>query len=489
MRLDTSQQMRLEQRMKLAPRMIQAMEILQLPLMALQERIDAELASNPVLELREADDEGPAEEEAVDVREDRDLVVRDNNDQAEDFQRMDSFQHEHETAVWEGEDFRPARSYDGERDAKMDAMANAPAPAQSLYEFLVDQWAFVEADPAVLQAGELILEHLDEDGYLRETLEELAARANGRVALADLKSALPLVQRLEPIGVGARDLKECLLIQLAVQAAAGQDVALQCELVRSFTRDILANRLPLIARKTDHTLEQIKAAIECLSHLNPRPGSLISERGAPAIMPDLIVELDEAGAPVVRMSYESTPPLHINRAYRRMARRREVDKGAREFLQSNIRAAEWLIGAIQQRRQTMLRVAQEVFAAQKEFFSRGQAGLHPLPMASVADKVGVHVATVSRAVAGKYVQTPRGIFPLRMFFSGGTTTEAGEGLAWDAIRDKLREVIDKEDKASPLSDDELVEALKKAGIKIARRTVAKYRNLLKIPPARQRKQY
>ena len=489
MRLDTSQQMRLEQRMKLVPRMIQAMEILQLPLMALQERIDAELASNPVLELREGMEDGPAVAEPADVPNERDLVVRDNNDQAEDFERAESFQNEHETAVWEGEDYRPARSSAGERDAKMDAMANTPAPAQSLYEYLMDQWAFVEAPPAVHPAGELLLVQLDEDGYLRETLEALEAKAGGTVALADLEASLPLVQRLEPVGVGARDLKECLIIQLAAMEAAGQDVDLERELVRSFTRDIQANRLPLIARKTAHTVEEVKAAIERLSHLNPRPGSLIGERGAPVITPDLVVDLDEAGHPVARLTNDTLPPLHINRAYRRMARKRELDKGARQFLQDNIRSAQWLIGAIYQRRTTMLRVAQEVFAAQKEFFTQGRAGLHPLPMAAVAQKVGVHVATISRAVAGKYVQTPRGIFPLRMFFSGGTTTEGGEDMAWDAVRDKLREVIDKEDKANPLNDDELVDALTRAGIKIARRTVAKYRSILKIPPARQRKQY
>jgi RNA polymerase sigma-54 factor len=479
--------MRLEQRMKLAPRMIQAMEILQLPLMALQERIDAELASNPVLELREAADEAPAEAPAL--PDERDLVIRDDNDQPEDFQRSETFRDENEMAVWEGDDYRPARASFGERDAKLDAMANTPAPAESLYEYLIDQWAFVEADAAVRKAGELILVQLDEDGYLRQKLDDIVAKAAGAVTLADLQAALPLVQQLEPAGVGARDLRECLLIQLAAMDAAGQNVSLERELVRSFTHDIEANRLPLIARKTSNTVEDVKAAIERLSHLNPRPGSLIGERGAPVILPDLVVELDEAGNPVVRLANDSVPPLHINRMYQRMARKRDLDKGARQFLQDNIRSAQWLIGAIYQRRATMLHVAQEVFAAQKDFFTLGQAALRPLPMATVAKKVGVHVATISRAVAGKYVQTPRGIFPLRMFFSGGTTTQDGENLAWDAVRDKLREIIDNEDKANPLGDDELVEALTQAGIQIARRTVAKYRSLLKIPPARQRRQY
>jgi len=492
MRLDTTQHMRLEQRMKLAPRMIQAMEILQLPLMALQERVDAELAVNPVLELREGGDglEPQDDEEAgpPEVRDEQALVVKDNDDQAEDFQRLDSYQREYEPDVWDGE-ARSARVQSGQRDAKMDAMANTPAPAESLYEHLMEQWSFVETDEPLRRAGALIIERLDEDGYLRERVEDLAESVGGAVPLADLKAALGLVQRLEPTGVAARDLKECLLIQLAARQAAGQDVSLECELVRSFTRDIQMNRLPFIARKTDHTVDQIKQAIERLSHLNPRPGSLIGERGVPVIVPDIIVDLDEDGRPVVRMSRQSSPCLHISRAYRRMAKGRGLNRGAKEFLQNNIRSAQWLIGAIQQRQNTVLRVAQEVFAVQKEFFEHGPAALKPLPMAVVADKVGVHVATVSRAVAGKHAQTPRGIFPLRIFFSGGKTSSEGEDMAWDAIKARLQEVIDAEDKADPLNDDQLVAKLAEAGISIARRTVAKYRKLMDIPPARQRRQF
>lgn len=477
--------------MKLAPRMIQAMEILQLPLMALQERIETELSSNPVLELREGADAQPESQvdEAPGVADERPLVVREDGSQAEDFQRLEAFDREYEPQIWEGESYRPPRPAAGERDAKLDAMANAPAPAESLYEHLRDQWAFVEADEPVRQAGELILQHLDDDGYLREPLEGLPAQTNRLITPEDLRAALALVQGLEPIGVGARDLRECLLIQLAAKEAAGEDVSLQRELVRSFLRDIQANRLPLIARKLKRPLEEVRDAIEALSHLNPRPGLLIGQRAAPIVVPDIMVELDEDGEPVVLMTDSDLPALQINRGYRRMLRDRGVDRQAKEFLQRNIRSAQWLIEAIQQRRHTVRRVAEEVFAVQKDFFERGPAALKPLPMTDVAERVGVHVATVSRAVAGKYVQTPRGIFPLRMFFSGGTTTDSGTEVAWDAVKAKLQEIVNAEDKAHPLNDDELVDALKAAGIEIARRTVAKYRGLLNIPPARQRRRH
>ncbi len=477
--------------MKLSPQMIQAMEILQLPLMALEERIDAELTSNPVLEREETidDNAAPAVDEPAEAPGDRALVVKDNNDQAEDFQRLDSYQAEYEPDVWNGDGAGRYRGASDGRDPKSEAMANAPAPAQSLYGYLMDQWVFVEIDEAARLAGALIIESLDDSGYLRDRLDELPERTNDPVTVDQLEQALPLVQRLEPTGVGARDLKECLMLQLEAMAEGGRDVSLERELVRSFLRDIEMNHLPLIARKTSHTVEEIKEAIGRLSRLNPRPGRVIGDDNVPLITPDIIVEIDEDGQTVVHMTDARGQALRINKMYSRMSRDRGMDRSAKEFLQKNIRSAHWLIGAIQQRRQTVYRVAVEVFKVQKAFFEHGPAALKPLPMATVAEKVGVHVATVSRAVAGKYAQTPRGVFPLRMFFTGGTTTEDGDDMAWDAVKAKLKEIVDAEDKDAPLNDDELVAKLVDVGITIARRTVAKYRSLMNIPPARRRREY
>jgi RNA polymerase sigma-54 factor len=209
----------------------------------------------------------------------------------------------------------------------------------------------------------------------------------------------------------------------------------------------------------------------------------------PIVLPDLIVEIGDDGEPVVRMADGNTPRLSVSKDYRKMADDRSTDRAARTFLRRNMQSARWLIDAIQQRRYTVQRVAEEVFQVQKEFLEHGEQALHPLPMATVARKVNVHVATVSRAVAGKYVQTPRGIFPLRMFFSGGKTSAGGEDMAWDALKVKLKEVIDAEDKNDPLNDDELAAEMTRHGCVIARRTVTKYRKLLDIPPARKRRLY
>ena len=493
MRLDISQQLRLEQQMKLAPRIIQAMEILQLPMMALQERIDAELESNPVLEMMdpEVDEEAPpAPEEYADDRGEQPMVVDDSNGNQEDFQRLADFEAEYGPEFIEPDArYRPPRAPQDDRDPKMAAMANAPAPAESLNEYLLHQWSFVEADRDVKAAGRLIINFIEDDGYLRTPLEELRERSKKPVSLEVLTEALRGVQQLDPTGVGARDVCECLLLQLAVEAAAGRDVTLETEIVSRFLRDVEMNRLPQIAKRAGRSVEEIKAAIENISHLNPFPGHLVGDRSVPVITPDAIVEMDEDGELYVTMADGNSPRLHISGSYRRLARNRKTDREAKQFLRKNIRSAQWLISAIQQRRETVRRVVEEVFLVQRGFLELGQEALKPLPMMDVAGKVGVHVATVSRAVAGKYVQTPKGIFPLRMFFSGGTKTADGQDVSWNAVKAKLKEVVHNEDKSKPLNDDQLAAELSNHGIDIARRTVAKYRNLLKIPPARKRREY
>ena len=477
--------------MTLSPRMIQAMEILQLPMLALQERIDAELVSNPCLEaIENVDGEPEAPAEAAPTQSgDETLVLGTDRSKEKDFERLEDFGDTYaDDLEWSDRPSRPAAA--GERDSKMDALANTPAPDQTLADHLLEQWMFVEADEPAKLAGQAIISSIDDDGYLRMPLEELVRLDDQPpVTLEGLRRALPLVQRLDPPGVGARDLRECLLIQLEAEAAAGHDVTLEKQLVSEFLREIELNHIPQIARKTGRSVAQVKQAIAGLGRLEARPGRIIGQRAVPYIIPDAMVELDEQGNLVVTMREGELPPLRMSRRYRKMARARGTDPQAREFLRRNLRSAQWLIGAIMQRRQTVRRVVEEVFAAQREFLERGPEALRPLPMADVARKVGVHVATISRAVAGKYVQTPRGIFPLRMFFSGGTTTASGQDMAWDAVKARLKEVVEREDKAKPLDDEQIAKALAEGGVTIARRTVAKYRGILGIPPARQRTVY
>jgi RNA polymerase sigma-54 factor len=296
------------------------------------------------------------------------------------------------------------------------------------------------------------------------------------------------VQKLEPTGVGARNLKECLLIQMA---QSPDHMSFEAQLVSEHMDALLENRLPGIAKKMNCSIERINHAIERMSKLDTSPGLQIGPDQNHPITPDVIVEpCDNSGEYSVRLRDTDLPGLRLNPYYTRMAKDSQVGEPARKFLQNNIRSAQWIMDAIEQRKHTLLRVTKAVVKYQKDFFDKGPLYLRPLPMSKVADDVGVHLATVSRAVAGKYMQCPWGVLPLRKFFSGGMEDDNGQAHSWEAIRVKLQEIIDAEDKTRPLSDDQIREKLVQIGIKnLARRTVAKYRKLLNIPTARFRKRY
>ncbi len=508
MRIDTGQHLRMDQRMKLAPRMIQSMEILQMAQAALEERIEQELASNPTLELEDPSDAADdiaadLQQEARDAREnERELVVTDNGEgqNADDFERLSNLAEEYSddwkaNATGSADDFSTyhAAANTGERDKKMDAMANTAARSASLYDQLLDQWHLVDAPPRIAEAGEYLIGFIDNDGYLRTDPKALLDQAPHHLTAEDLEQAIDLLQQsLEPPGLAARDLRECLLLQIDARRRADPDADLSTErlLVADHLKDIEANRLPRIARTTGLTIEQITHAIHHLRQFQPHPGRQLADDTPRAITPDAIVEYDEqADAYVAHLTHGRTPNLQISADYTRIASEKSTDKKTRDFLGGQLRNARWLIDAIEQRSSTLLRVINVVLTAQRDFFDLGPQALKPLPMTQVADQLGIHVATVSRAVNEKYLQTPRGIFPLRMFFSGGAETEDGQSMAWAAIQARLEEVINAEDKSNPLSDEALVEELKKKGIDIARRTIAKYRKQLNIPSARQRREY
>jgi RNA polymerase sigma-54 factor len=253
---------------------------------------------------------------------------------------------------------------------------------------------------------------------------------------------------------------------------------------------LLQNRLPRIEKSSDLTLDRIHKAKELMRKLNLRPGRDLTSEDVVPVIPDVIVEYDEDNEEyIAHLADNLLPRLQVSGKYAQMARDRSVDRNTRDFLGKQVRNAGWLIDAIQQRNATLMRVVNVVLTRQREFFDHGPQALKPLPMIDVADQLGIHVGTVSRAVADKWMETPRGVVALRRFFSGGTETESGESMSWDAVKATLKEIIEGEDKASPLSDEALAAELKKRGIDIARRTVVKYRQQMSIPSARQRKQF
>ncbi|HUB24398.1 MAG TPA: RNA polymerase factor sigma-54 [Tepidisphaeraceae bacterium] len=498
--------MRHEMRQLLTPRMIQSMEILQLPLMALEERIEQELEANPVLELNQDPDDAaelegserlPPSEPDEARSEQKALVVKENNDQSDDFARLDRISEylENEEFSTNQGNFKGQSSYDGERDKKLDAMNNTASRGITLTEYLLGQWTFVDVPGPVREAGKAIINYIDGEGYLRVELDQIRQESKTPLNINDLREALSNVQTLEPSGVGARNLQECLLIQLAAieqspEMAEGHDLPLERSLITDHLKDLEMNRYPQISKKLGVSIEAIQKAVHGLRRLNPYPGRQIGGVDAPPITPDAVIFYDpETDKYEIEMTHDPAPNLHISALWKKYLKERKGDKKTREFLSNNVRNARWLIESIEQRRSTIMRVIRAVVDAQRDFFDKGQEFLRPLPMVLVAEQLGIHVATVSRAVSEKWVQTPRGVFPLRRFFSQGTTSSEGEDMAWGAVQEKLKTVIDNEDKLNPLNDDEIVQKMHDQGIELARRTVAKYRKILNIPTARQRRQF
>jgi RNA polymerase sigma-54 factor len=473
--------------------MIQSMEILQLPIMALQERIEQEMNENPVLEQQEAEPEVAEEEELPVEREnpdapeeaEKELVVDETKDNVEDFERLSELDRQIPD-FFDENPHRSATRMDEEADRKHDAIANIAARPESLQDYLLHQLSELELDPEVERLAQRIISTLDaaDGGYFRSSLQDLLPPDAGPEQLQQAQTALETVQTLDPPGVAARDLRECLLRQLRPDMPYFEEMQ---ALIADHLEDLRDNRLPVIKRKRGYSIETIKAAWDELRKLNPKPAAFFTETFVPSVMPDIVIEKDTEGRYRVIIEDSRLPCLRISEYYRRRLAEGTATAEEREYVRRKMNAAQWLIESIEQRRNTLTKVAQAVVDYQQQFLDEGPEYIEPLKMQQIADQVGVHVTTVSRAVDDKWVQTPRGILPLRRFFVGGTHTEEGDDIAWDKIRIKLQEVIDREDKNNPYSDDDLMKELKKHGLIVARRTITKYRQKMGIPSSRQRR--
>jgi RNA polymerase sigma-54 factor len=482
--------------MILAPRMIQSMEILQLPIMALQERIQQELQENPVLELKETAEDAPAAEDEdfqgeTPEEPDRDpgaaeLVIEDTGGNELDFDRLEALSKDWEDHF--NEEHRPSRnSMDEEGDKKHDAMQNMASRPQSLQDYLSDQLSFFDTTPEQSRILQHLLAYIDDRGWVSASLEEIAQSfEGGPITAAQVEDALRFIQKLDPPGVGARNMEECLLLQLTPETPHREVLRV---LIQNHLEDIAHNRLPAIQRRTGFDLNVIKEAIEVLRHLNTRPGEMFTPGTIPYVVPDILVERTEDGEYTVRLLDDWLPNIYISRRYVELYREKGSDPKTREYLKRKIQAAQWLQESIEQRRSTLEKVTRAIIKHQRAFLDKGPEHIEPLKMQQIADQVGVHVTTVSRAVDDKWVQTPRGIFSLKRFFGGGTVTDSGEEVAWETIKQKLLEIIAEEDKSNPLSDEDLVAKLNEAGYPVARRTVTKYRKMANIPSSRQRKDW
>jgi len=477
MRLDTSLQQRMQLKQILAPRMIQSMEILQLPTMELSERIEQEWEENPVLDIRDGikDEDGEtatAEEKAEPAEEEQ---VEPYEEYADDW----------DDDVAEFRSSRSASSLDEEGERKLDAMQNMPERPQSLQDYLLEQLGFQDMPDEVCGIVKHLIANLRDNGYL-PPLEEVMETYPRPVSQTEVEHGLRVLQHLEPLGVGARDLKECLLLQLDHDTPHREVVR---TLILHHLEDVMNNRLPVIHKRTGIDVDTIQHAIEALRRLNPNPGAGFDSAHIPYVAPDVQVEFVEDGSFTVKVVDDYLPDVYIKRSLLERFKNRNLDPKERDFLRKKIQSAQWLIDAIRQRRSTLEKVTRAIVEHQKPFLLKQAEHIHPLKMQQIADQVGVHVTTISRAVDDKWVETPRGIFPLKRFFGGGTVTAQGEEVAWELIKSKLTDLINTENKTIPWSDDELVKKLQQAGYPVARRTVTKYRKLLNIPSSRQRKDW
>jgi RNA polymerase sigma-54 factor len=478
MRLDVGLHLRQSLQLRLAPQIIQSIEILQLPTLDLKELIENELQENEALEVLEPAADSIVEAPAPPPVED-DSGFEDDAERTLD--RLDSLADAEGGVV--GTRSRGAGAEAADR--KLEAMQNTPDLESGLAEHLMVQLEELKLPTDVRLAAEEIIHNLNEAGRLEGPLEDVLKNMDEPVSLEAGQRALKVVQSLEPRGVGARDMVECLLLQIEDD---DPDAELKRALIRDHLPDLQRNKMPKVAKALGISTDDLYHLKQSLARmLRLRPGAVWSAEVPHYIRPDVIVEWQD-GDYVVRLVNDALPRIGISQQVRTLLREARNDPKLREHLKRKVDLAKWLIEAIAQRQSTLDRVAKEIVARQRDYFEFGVSHLRPLKMQEVADTLGIHVSTVSRAISEKYVQEPRGITPLKFFFTGGTENDEGGVESRLSVKERVRDIIEREDKHVPKSDDEVAEQLSKEfGLEIARRTVTKYRKALNIPSSRQRR--
>ncbi len=483
MQLRQNLNMRMEQKLKLTPQMIQSIEILLLPQMALEERIMQEIESNPVLEIADGpdDDFAPAtqsETEDVGLTDTGRFEAGERERTATSFEEIAAEQDAYADFLK-----KRASNYDEDAPDKMAAINATAERPPVLADHLLDQLRFIEMSDEARELLADICWQLDAHGYLTVSLEELFEEHQ----LEHAEEAWEAVRSCEPIGVGARDLVDCLLMQLEQESG---DNTFEMELIKTSMDDVLRNRLPVIAANLGVEVSRVQEGVEVIGKLDPRPGMAFALVENQYVIPDAVVERNKDGEWVVSIPDSHLPKIQVNDAYNELLDEGQCEQKDKVYLKEQMSNARFIIDAVAQRKRTLLKIATEIVKHQQAFLEQGPEHLRPLMRQDIADKIGMHVATVSRAVKDKYIQTPSGVMPLATFFSGGISSQDGtEGESSRAVRLKIAKLIENEDKRKPLSDQAIVDILVKEGLDISRRTVTKYRIADGIPSTRQRRVY
>src|SRR5256714_2069737 len=460
----------------LSPQLQQSLLILQTPLLELRNLVQQEMETNPVLE--ELPDQPGADE-----RSEAESSAEGNFDN--EFQKLASLDEEWrdymaQSASYSADGSRGSKEAQDKRQFLFDSI-----PVQeTLQQNLVGQLNQSVVSASDRKTAELIIGNIDDNGFLQSTPEEMAL--NSGIPQEDFEKMLALIQGFHPAGVGARDLRECLLIQLGRE---GKERSLEYKIVSEHMDDLGRRRFPEIARRMGISVEEVQKAADNIARLNPRPGQVFAAAPQNYVLPDVMVEKVD-GEYQISSNNDQIPHLRISNLYKDIiASGNTQTSEVKDYIRDKIRSGKFLIRSIHQRQQTIINIAQQIVSRQRDFIEHGPSHLKPMTMAEVAEAVGVHETTVSRAVSGKYMATPQGVFEMKYFFTGGYQTASGESLSNISVKQAILDLVKHESGSAPLSDHEIVEILSERGIPIARRTVAKYRSDLNILPSHMRRQY
>ena len=501
MALEQKLHLRLAQKLVMTPTLQQAIKLLQLSRLELEQALAQETQANPLLELAEEapDEENDGEEPAAEAGDEADEAAAELAPEAateaaaveeapappaaeatQAFSEVEldtlfsNYLHDAPSA--------PVAYEEGEEGA----LENSPAPEASMFDSLCEQVRLLDLPPALLPVCVYVIGNLDPDGYLRQDEAELAERIGVDPAL--LGEAIAAVQRLEPPGIAARSLQECLLLQVD-RPAQPVEPALRALLRRVLENgfdEVLHQRWDRLMQRFGIAREELRAILDALGRLNPRPGAQLGPSENTPVEPDVVVAKTAEGWRVT-LNDDGLPRLRISQRYLRMLQNRSLEGEAKGYLRERMRSALWFLRSVQQRQSTIIRVAQAIVNRQEEFLDAGMPHLRPLVLRDIADDIGMHESTVSRVVANKYIATPRGVFPLKFFFHSAISHAVDGGISSVVVKERIRELISQEDPAKPLSDARVARQLNRLGIRIARRTVAKYREELGLASSEQRR--
>ncbi len=466
---------KLVQKLILTPSLQQAIKLLPMSTIELADLLNQEMVENPLLEEVPTEELQPAEpaQTPEPEKEAASPTPAAKND------TWDDADYEYFFGDYLDEGYRPRTP---QEIKELPPIENTLSTASSLSDHLAWQLSLQVDDDLLREIGQAIIGNIDDDGYLVASVEEIAAM--GEWSVADVSRALQLVQSFDPIGVAARDLQECLLLQIRHLGLEGTPTE---KIVSEHLRLLQNHQVPELARRLGLTIDEIKEHVEIIRHLDPKPGSRYNPSQSQYVIPDVYVVKVEDGYEVF-LNEEGLPQLRISPVYRRL-----LDKGGedsaetRAYVKDKFRSALWLIKSVDQRQKTIYKVAKSIVNFQRDFLDHGIEHLRPLVLRDVANDIGMHESTVSRVVNNKYMHTPQGVYEMKYFFHSGISSSYGESVSSVTIKQRIRKIIENEDPRKPLSDSKIVSILQREGLMLARRTIAKYREELKIPTSNQRK--